>query len=439
MNESQNKKINSFNEGTIKLKNIKLNNLINNNQKELPLISHIKETITTTTSQNLETLSSSTKDKYLINFYKSIHSKNKPLDNFPHNSYDKRFIVLYIETNSISKNSYSNNDKKDELISINAIEVINMELTGIQFHAYFNDDNKNENEIENYQKDITIKNINDNYYYLLSNYFKRRKDNNKKLLEQLLNFIDKSLVICHNALYTIRYINKELKKYNLSEIPINKCICTLRMMRFKNYRQSNEKINGFELNDLYNKYNINIDKNYQNNGLINILALSICITYILQEEKNNNEININNIFENDINNINNSYNENYYENKQKDEIVQSYEFLECNDIEEEQKNLQLNNKNNIFNSPRNNNLYTVIENNKKVFDKKVKIAKSFNKYKLSDKTVNKNMLSFNKINKRNNFLGHNNYTNRNILIKNNIFNENNLFDINNIIKIDNIT
>ena len=38
MNESQNKKINSFNEGTIKLKNIKLNNLINNNQKELPIV-----------------------------------------------------------------------------------------------------------------------------------------------------------------------------------------------------------------------------------------------------------------------------------------------------------------------------------------------------------------------------------------------------------------
>ena len=113
--------------------------------------------------------------------------------------------------------------------------------------------------------------------------------------------------------------------------------------------------------------------------------------------------------------------------------------MESNGIEEEQKNLQLNKKNNIFISPRNNNLYTVIENNKKEFDKKVKIAKSFNKYKLSDKTVNKNMLSFNQIYKRNNFLGNNNYTNRNILIKKNIFNENNLFDINNIIKIDNIT
>ena len=175
MNESPKKKIDLFEEGTIKLKNIKFNYLLNN-QKELPLINNNKEI---TIAQNLNILESSTKDQKFINFYKLIHSKNKSLDNFPINSYNKRFIVLNIETNSIP--DYANNDKKEKLISINAIEIINMELTGIQFHGYFNDEKDNQNH--NNQKDIIIKNIYDNYcfYYYLSNYFKERKDNNKKI------------------------------------------------------------------------------------------------------------------------------------------------------------------------------------------------------------------------------------------------------------------
>lgn len=406
MSEPKFRNIGQLKEGKIGLKNISLNNLINN-QKELPLINHNKEKIVI--SQNIEniyTLSSpQDKNRNLLKFYQAIHFKNKPLDKFPYNSYNKRFIILNIETNIIQKNDYLDNDNNNKLISINAFEIINKELTGIQFHSYFNNDNDYE---DNNQKDT--KNTKNNSYYYLSDYFKGRKDNNIKLLQQLLNFIGKSMIICYNALYTIRFINKILKKYNLSEIPINKCICILRVMRLKNYKSSYNKVNSFEINELFNNYNINIDENNHNKGIIIAIALSICISKMLQEEANNN---INNDNENIGNEVKNTYN-NYYDeadNKNCNSITNNLKLNSQSEKEiKENQILKLNN-NNYMNKnsliPKNQNIYTIIQNNKKEFDKKYKIAKSFNKYNLVfDNQINNNVffsLNNNSF-KRNNFL-----------------------------------
>ena len=158
-------------EGNLKLKNIHLNNLLRN-EKELPLIN--QENI----QKFMNTLSPRNNDKNLLNFYKIIHSNNKPLDNFPINCEKKRFIILNLETNLNEKNNEEN------LLSINAIEMVNAELTGIQFHAYFNN--------ENNKYDVNIRNNNNNLFsYFLSNYFLEREDNNKKLFQQLLVFIGK--------------------------------------------------------------------------------------------------------------------------------------------------------------------------------------------------------------------------------------------------------
>ena len=428
-----------FTEGNIKLRNTKFDTLFDN-QKKLPLILLDKEK--KYSLQNLNTLSPTSKDVNLINFYKSIHCNNKPLDFFPNNFDKKRFIILNIETKLNTISEYLNNDKKDKLVTISAMEMVNMELTGIQFHAFFNDENG-----DNIKENNSHNNDNNTFFDYLSKYYRRRKDNDKKILEQLLFFIGKSMIICHNALYVIRFINKELKKNDLSEIPLNKCICTLRLARYKNYVNEKEQLTGFKIYDLCKNYSINIDKNIFKSCIMKTLALSLCVIKIIQEEKitkqNENEKINKNIGNNQINKIN----EKYYETEEKE----NFEKLEDNEGQSdsepiliENKIIKLRNSNNInkntiINSPTNNNtIYNIIQNDNKEFNKKYKIAKSFNKYRfICDRTNNKNniftMINNHK-NKKDTFLM-NNFTHKNALIKKNIFSEMFLFD-NNKIKID---
>jgi len=427
-----------FTEGNIKLRNTRFDSLFDN-QKKLPLIFLDKEK--KYSLQNLNTLSPTSKDVHLINFYKSIHCNNRPLDFFPNNFEKKRFIILNIETKLNTISEFLNNDKKDKLISISAMEMVNMELTGIQFHAFFNDEDG-----DNIKKNKSYDNDTNNFYDYLSKYYRGRKDNDKKILEQLLFFIGKSMIICHNALYVIRFINRELKQNDLSEIPFNKCICTLRMARYKNYINEKEQLTGFKIYDLCKNYNINIDKNIFKSCIMKTLALSFCVIKIIQEEINTKQNENEKINKNIGNNQINKINEKYYETEQKE----NYEKLEDNEDQSDSEPILIDkkiiklrnsniNKNTLINSPTNNNtIYNIIQNDNKEFNKKYKIAKSFNKYRfIYDKSNNRNniftMINNHK-NKKDTFLM-NNFTHKNSLIKKNIFSEMFLFD-NNKIKID---
>jgi hypothetical protein len=267
------------------------------------------------------------------------------------------------------------------------------------------------------------------------------------------------MIICHNALYVIKLINKELTKNNLSEIPINKCICTLRATRYKNYLFSKEKLTGFKIYDLCKNYNINIDENILNNCLINTLALCLCVIKMLQEEINDKKLNNNNNSnQNKGKIIIKDASENFCENEQRDELLKTGEIEFQNDIEpiiNKKTIVKLNNKNhnNLINSPynysfmHNNNIlsktninsnspnntnstiFSIIENNNKEFNKKYTIAKSYNKYKYICEKSNKHNI-FTLINGKNNKFLMNNFTNKNTLIKKNIFSETHIFDIN---------
>ena len=414
----ENKQNRLFTEINIKSKNIYFNNLLNN--KRLPIINYEKER--KSSYKSFETLINKKKDKSLMNFYKTIHSNNKPLDIFPKNSKNNRFIILNLEINSFSENDFTNLDKNVNIISINAMEMINMELTGIQFHAYFNkekDNDKNENQLNNKEDKIFLS--------YLSDYFAEREDNNKKLLEQLLNFIGKSFVICHNALNVIKFINRELKKYNLPEIKINKSICTLRMMRLKSFKNPEFKFNGLKINDLCKDYSINIEEKYMDNGLIKALALSLCIIKMIQEEINHESIS-------EYNNKN-SRNDNYstYEQK-KYETEQNNDHLDMNYFEvmtESNKDIEKLNINTVkkinnIKSPQiDNKIYSTLKKNYKEFNEKYKIAKSFNKYKYFYEMSDNSKIY--KTLKDNNRLLFNNFTNKNILIKKNMFSDNYIF------------
>ena len=390
----------------INLNNINLKNLMFNNLKVLPLINQEQQKLNS--NKYLNFIDSPNTEKTPANFYKTIDPHNRPLDTFPQNSQNKRFIILNIETSIKSTKDLLNDDANQRIISVNAIEMINMELTGIQFHAYFNDDIKeaNKDENENY---MNIMEKNDFLFYL-SNYFMERKDNNKKLLKQLLNFIGESMVICHNVLFIMKFINKELKRYNLPEIPNNKCICTLRMMRLKNFKNSKEKMKGFQISDLCREYNINIDDKLIHNLEINTLALSIAINKMLLQEfnesKNESKKTDN---EHNIINIDNESNDN---SERKTEFLIS-DFCEMANQTESNTNKKIPKlKYNKINSLRtfNENIFTVTQNSIKECNRKIKITKSLNKYKYNYDEIENNIKELNdNDNNKNNFL-FNNFT-----------------------------
>lgn len=386
----------------IKLNNINLNNLMFNNLRSFPLIKPEQQNLNSVKYLNF--IDTFNNEKTPANFSKSIDPHNRPLDAFPQNSQNKRFIILNIETTKDLLNEESN----QRIFSVNAIEMINMELTGIQFHAYFNDDIKetNQNENENY---INITEKNDFLFYL-SNYFMERKDNNKKLLKQLLNFIGESMIICHNVLFVMKFINKELKRYNLPEIPINKCICTLRMMRLKNFKNSKAKMKGFQISDLCKEYNINIDEKLIHNLAINTLALSICINKMLLQEfdKSQNE---SNKTDND-HNTTNIDSENNDTNERKNDFLFSNFFEMANKTESNTNKRMLKVKPNKINSFRtlNDNIFTITQNNIKECNRKIKITKSLNKYKYNYDSIENTLKELNDTdNNKNNFL-YNNFT-----------------------------
>ena len=390
----------------INLNNINLKNLMFNNLKVLPLINQEQQKLNS--NKYLNFIDSPNTEKTPANFYKTIDPHNRPLDTFPQNSQNKRFIILNIETSIKSTKDLLNDDANQRIISVNAIEMINMELTGIQFHAYFNDDIKeaNKDENENYMN-MTDKN---DYLFYLSNYFMERKDNNKKLLKQLLNFIGESMVICHNVLFIMKFINKELKRYNLPEIPNNKCICTLRMMRLKNFKNSKEKMKGFQISDLCREYNINIDDKLIHNLEINTLALSIAINKMLLQEfnesKNESKKTDN---EHNIINIDNESNDN---SERKTEFLISDFCKMANQTESNANKKKTKLKCNKINSLRtfNENIFTVTQNSIKECNRKIKITKSLNKYKYNYDEIENNIKELNdNDNNKNNFL-FNNFT-----------------------------
>jgi DNA polymerase III epsilon subunit-like protein len=391
----------------IKFNNINLNNLMFNNKRTLPLIKQEQQKLNS--NKYLNFIDSSNTEKTPANFYKTIDPHNRPLDAFPQNSQNKRFIILNIETCIKSTKDLLNDDANQRIISVNAIEMINMELTGIQFHAYFNDDIKeaNKDENENYMNMIDK----NDYLFYLSNYFMERKDNNKKLLKQLLNFIGESMVICHNVLFIMKFINKELKRYNLPEIPNNKCICTLRMMRLKNFKNAKEKMKGFQISDLCKEYNIIIDEKLIHNLEINTLALSISINKMLLQEFNESK-NESKKTDNDQN-IKNIDNENNNISERKNDFLIS-DFCEtANQTESNtyKRNAKLKyNKINSLRSLHDNN-FTITQNNIKEFNRKIKITKSLNKYKYYYDSIEKdNIKELNdNDNNKNNFL-FNNFT-----------------------------
>ena len=273
----------------------------------------------------------------------NILNSNKLLEKFPENYKNCRFILLDTETTGL-------NLSIDRLISINAVEMINCELTGIQFNAYLN-------------KRFTDNNQPIMYY--LSEYNYSRNNNIKKSLETFLDFVSDSIVITHNASFDMKFINFELKKWGLREIPLNQCICTLKILRNLKKIGRLDKNFKLRLEDLCGYYDININPKDLHQGIIDVIVYGRVVAKMLEDgiyneydnydfEEGNSIINCTHV---DINyNINSSEDEYEYSGELNEEEVDTDNEDIKKSKSEEIKNKVDANINNSFDKNLKNNI-----------------------------------------------------------------------------------
>ena len=265
-----------------------------------------------------------------------IFTVEKIQDNFPEDYRKRRFILLDTETTGFEITS-------DRLISINAVEMIKGELTGMQFNAYL--------DKRFYESKPLM--------YYLSDYNYSRKDNIKKSLKTFLDFVKDDMIITHNAGFDMKFINRELNKYGLKEIPLNRCICTLKY--FRNLKKIGifDKNYGLRLCDLCRYYDINVDLKDLHQGIVDTIVFGRVVAKMFEDGICN--------FNDIKNNFNNFYNFNFNEIN---DLGRSLEDININNLNE-------NSDNNINNDNNNNDL--VIK------------EKNFNDYK---KEKNKNKVKY---------------------------------------------
>ncbi|PIM94982.1 DNA polymerase III subunit epsilon [Candidatus Hodgkinia cicadicola] len=120
-------------------------------------------------------------------------------------------IVIDTETTGLDP-------KRDRIIELAAIEIINGKKTSRIFHSYFNP--------------FPIKvNISAIAIHGLTNEFLSTKPKFKDRVDQFLDLIKNRLLVAHNAVFDAAMINNELTRIGLINIPNNRWIDTLKLAR----------------------------------------------------------------------------------------------------------------------------------------------------------------------------------------------------------------
>jgi len=120
-----------------------------------------------------------------------------------------RYIVLDTETTGVDI-------KKDYLISLSAVEIIDGKITGLQFNGYIRSRDKQLNKKEE-----------KNRLYFIEDYSKEIFHLEKHTLENFLRFVGDALLFAHNAFFDYKFISNELKKWNMPMIPRERFLCSL--------------------------------------------------------------------------------------------------------------------------------------------------------------------------------------------------------------------
>ncbi len=159
-----------------------------------------------------------------------------------------RKIVLDTETTGLDP-------KKDKIIEIGCVELINNIPTGQTFHKYFSPGN------------ISISEESQNIHGL-SNDFLKSFDFFENNIGELMDFLSNSLIIIHNVSFDLSMINAVLERMFLKKIDRERCLCTLELSRKK---FPGSKVN---LNALCRKFGISLKSRETHGALVDSFLLA---------------------------------------------------------------------------------------------------------------------------------------------------------------------
>ena len=105
----------------------------------------------------------------------------------------------------------------DRMVEIGCVEIFNRVETGRHFHAYFNPERDMPFEAQE--------------VHGLSNLFLSDKPRFAEKAEELLDFIEDSPLVAHNASFDFGFLNYELEQCGRTIIPLNRMVDTLTLAR----------------------------------------------------------------------------------------------------------------------------------------------------------------------------------------------------------------
>ena len=105
----------------------------------------------------------------------------------------------------------------DRMVEIGCIEIVNRVETGRTFHAYFNPEREMPFEAQE--------------VHGLSNLFLSDKPRFSELAEELLDFLEDSPLVAHNAGFDFGFLNFELEKCGRSSVSMHRMVDTLTLAR----------------------------------------------------------------------------------------------------------------------------------------------------------------------------------------------------------------
>ena len=293
------------------------------------------------------------------------NNNDKPLNYFPESN--KRYIILDTETTGLSHN--------DDLISISAIEIINKQITGIMFNAYFHPRKTN----------------NSTYLYFIEDYAHERINNAKNSMKDFIRFLGDSMIISHNSRFDLMFINKELRNLNMKEIPLSNTVCSL--ITARKWRNIGVYDNNMKLtvSDLCKYYGINVNNKDFHHGIVDsyVLGRVICKMWDHQDVILKQNDFKNNYFKDD--------NEDFWDFFYEDD----YDIQENNELNFHYNNIN-NNENDKYKNEKNIKNNNLEDNNKKKNNNNNKNKDKNNNNKNKDNNNNKNKDNNNNKNNDNN-------------------------------------
>ena len=114
------------------------------------------------------------------------------------------------------------NPKENNIMEIGCLEMIGGKITGLEFHAFLHP-RYTINEVTKQKTNLTS-----NFY---DEYYKDAYASDHKVLEQFKNFVNQSIIVAHNAIKDMEFINNEFIFHKINIFPKKKFFCTLNIFR----------------------------------------------------------------------------------------------------------------------------------------------------------------------------------------------------------------